>query len=407
MKQVQAAYTLLMDKDLINLFYDTFEKTLSDSMDVRYQSAWEVVQEVISDKGTRTHIMIIQWVYGCRIYFCYLIAIVDEERRKDEMEIRERRKRLERSIALDVEQSSKEEKELKRVKADAEKNRLEECAAQSKNKLSEQMDYLATNRMDIEETKKDFQDDEKFYSVLKHQLMEFDNDICKSLQEEAFVTLDPEEIKILKDTAEHELKRIHQERIELQREKDRLVDEYATYTEARKQLEQESTSLQTEKMEAIRDRKESREARLVAREEKLQALEDRKANRRMLHELEDEKMRVGRDWEQARHERKVAQDELEKVKTELCQLQEERDQLRKHKNQLLIEEQDLRKERDIARSERNESRLLLQKAKEERLEEKSTSPSIPTTNMNMTALVPLKQLKRTNRNPSTETHTTT
>jgi predicted transposase YbfD/YdcC len=321
------------------------------------------------------------------------------------MEISERRKRLERSIALDVEQSSNDEKELKRVKANAEKNRLEEFATQSKNKLSEQMDYLATNRMDIEETKKDFQDDEKFYSVLKHQLMEFDNDIYKSLHEETCVTLDHEEIKILKDTAEHELQRIHQERIELQREKDRLVDENATYTEARKQLEQESTSLQTEKMEAIRDRKESREARLVAREEKLQALEDRKANRRMLHDLENEKIRIGRDWKQARHERKLAQAELEKVKTELCQLQEERDQLRKHKNQLLIEEQDLRIERDIARSERNESRLLLEKAKEEHLKEKSTSPSIPTTNINMNALVPLKQLKRTNRNPSTETHT--
>jgi hypothetical protein len=51
MKQLQAAYTLLMDKDLTNLFYDTFEKTLSDNMDTRYESAWEVVQGVISDKA--------------------------------------------------------------------------------------------------------------------------------------------------------------------------------------------------------------------------------------------------------------------------------------------------------------------------------------------------------------------
>jgi hypothetical protein len=55
------------------------------------------------------------------------------------------------------------------------------------------MGYLATNRMDIEETKTDFQDDEKFYSVLKHELMELHNDTCKSLLEETLVTLDPEE----------------------------------------------------------------------------------------------------------------------------------------------------------------------------------------------------------------------
>jgi chromosome segregation ATPase len=320
------------------------------------------------------------------------------------MEISERRQQLECSIALDVEQSCNDEKEIKRVKADAEKNRLQECAAQSKNKLSEQRNYVVTNRIDIEETKKDLQDDAKFYSVLKHQLMEFDNDICKSLQEEN-VALDPEEIKILKDTAEHELERIHQERIELQNEKNCLVDEYVKFSEARKQLEKETILMQTERMEAMKDRKESRLARLAAREEKLQALEDRKANRRMLKELENEKFRIEQDWKQARHERKLAQGELENVKTELGQLKEERDQLMKHKNQLLIEEQDLRIERDIARSERNESRLLLQKATEESVKDKSRFPSIPATTMNRTALVPLKQLKRSSLNPSTETHT--
>jgi hypothetical protein len=154
-------------------------------------------------------------------------------------------------------------------------------------------------------------------------------------------------------------------------------------------------------MEAVKDRKESRVARLVAREEKLQALEDRKANQRMLKELKNEQIRIEQDWKQARNERKLAQDELEKVMAEFCHFQKERAQRRKHKNQLLIAEQDLRIERDIPRSERNESRLLLEKAKEERLKEKSTSPSIPTTNINLTALVPLKQLQRTNRNPST------
>jgi hypothetical protein len=60
MKQLQVAYTLLMDKELTNLFYDTFEKTLSDNVDSRYESAWEVVQGVISDKGTLID-------YTCRI----------------------------------------------------------------------------------------------------------------------------------------------------------------------------------------------------------------------------------------------------------------------------------------------------------------------------------------------------
>jgi myosin protein heavy chain len=321
------------------------------------------------------------------------------------MEISERRKRLERSIAVDMEQSSNDEKEIKRVKTNAEKNRLEECAAQSQTKLREEMDYLANKRIDIEETTKDLQDDEKLYSALKHQLMELYNDTCKSLQEETLVTLDPEETKIRKDTAEHELERILQERIQLQKEKDRLVDEYVKFSEARKQLEKESIALQTEKMEAVKDRKESRLARLVAREEKVQALEDRKANQRMLKELKNEKVRIEQDWKQARHERKLAQDELENVKTQLCQLQEERDQLMKHKNQLLIEEQDLRIERDIAKAERNESRLLLEKAKEESVKDKSHFPSIPATTMNRTALVPLKQLKRSSLNPSTETHT--